>query len=160
MPNAFLSLNNSEYQELIDAVPLIAILIGGADGDFDEKEQEWAKKIVHIRSFAHDVDLKPIYQDLDPVFSEKMKSEINSLPSDLIERNKIISERLSRLNLIFPKLKTAIAARLYEGYIEFADQVAKSSGGFMRMLAVTEEESEWIGLPMLDPIFLISEEEE
>ncbi|MCC6816596.1 MAG: hypothetical protein IT267_09305 [Saprospiraceae bacterium] len=160
MSNVYLSLSNEEYQQIIDAVPLIAILVGGSDGNFDQHEKEWAKKIVHIRTFAHDIDLKPIYQELEPVFEKKLSEFIRTLPDNSSARNKIISSKLSGLNVILPKLKIKIASRIYEGYIDFAEQVAKASGGFLRMLAVSEEENEWIGLPMLDPIFNVDEDEE
>ncbi len=160
MHNPFRSITDDEYQIILDSIPLIAILIGASDGNFDKHEKEWAKKIVHIRSFAHDIDLKPIYKDLDPVFEEKLNLAYDELPKNLEERNKIIIKKLMRLNGIFPKLKLKIAAGIYEGFLDFAEQVAKASGGFMRMLAVSSEESEWIGLPMLDPIFYVDEEEE
>lgn len=160
MSNVYRSITNEEYQQIVDAIPLIAVLIGGADNNFDEKEKEWAKKIIHIRTFAHDMDLKPIYQELEPVFEEKIHQFIKDLPQDPPARNKIISEKLAKLNVILPKLKITIASRLYESYIDFAEQVAKASGGFLRMLTVSQEENEWIGLPMLDPIFYMDEEEE
>lgn len=160
MSNVYRSLTNEEYQQIVDAVPLIAILIGGCDNNFDDQEKEWAKKIVHIRTFAHDIDLKPIYQDLDPVFETKLAEFLHQLPDNPAERNKAITKTLSKLNFILPKLKITIAARIYEGYLDFAEQVAKASGGFLRMLAVSAEENEWIGLPMLDPIFSMDEEEE
>ncbi len=160
MSNVYRTLTNEEYQQIVDAIPLIAILIGGCDNNFDDQEKEWAKKIVHIRTFAHDIDLKPIYQDLNPVFETKLTDLLQQLPTHPDERNKVISKTLSKLNQILPKLKITIAARIYEGYVEFAEQVAKASGGFLRMLAVSAEENVWIGLPMLDPIFSIDEEEE
>ncbi|NOT36108.1 MAG: hypothetical protein HOP11_01885 [Saprospiraceae bacterium] len=159
MANVYRSISDEEYQQIVDAIPLIAILIGGADDNFDDHEKEWAKKIVHIRTFANDMELKPIYQDLEPVFEEKIHTFYKGLPSNPEERGKEISKRLSKLNSILPKLKISIASRIYESFIEFAEQVAKASGGFLRMLSVSAEESVWIGLPMLDPIFFMDEEE-
>ncbi|MEO6190196.1 MAG: hypothetical protein ABIO44_07340 [Saprospiraceae bacterium] len=160
MPNVFKAISDAEYQEILDAVPLIAILIGAADGNFDTLEKEWAKKIVHIRSFAHDIDLRPIYKDLDVDFESKLLEMFKNLPKDPNTRNIQISNSLSKLNQILPKLKLKIASGIYDGYLDFAEQVAKASGGFLRMLSVSAEESEWIGLPMIDPIFYVDEEEE
>ena len=160
MPNVYKTISDAEYQEILNAVPLIAILIGSSDGNFDSMEKDWAKKIVHIRSFAHDIDLKPIYKDLDVDFESKLLEIYKNLPKDPSTRNSAISESLSKLNQILPKLKLKIASGIYEGYIDFAEQVAKASGGFLRMLSVSAEESEWIGLPMIDPIFYVDEEEE
>lgn len=159
MSNVFRSINASEYQQILDSVPLIAILIGAADDHFDRVERDWAKKIVHIRTFAHDMDLKPIYQDLEPEFEKRLNAFCKELPKASAERNKEISSRLSGLNVIFPKLNPRIASGIYEGLLDYAEQIAKASGGFMRMLSVSQEENEWIGLPMLDPVFFEDEEE-
>jgi len=160
MPNVFRSISDEEFAQIVDAIPLIAILVGASDGHFNKIEKEWAKKIVHIRTFAHDIDLKPIYQDLDPVFEEKITRALNELPKNIEARNKIISDKLSKLNQILAKLHIRIASGIYEGYLDFAEQVAKASGGFLRMFSVSDEESEWLGLPMIDPIFYMEEEEE
>ena len=47
-------------------------------------------------------------------------------------------------------------------YIAYAEQIARASGGILRMLAVSKEECIFIGLPMIDPIFYndIEDEEE
>ena len=39
---------------MVDAVPLVTILIAGADGRIDTQELEWSKKLTEIRSYAHD----------------------------------------------------------------------------------------------------------
>lgn len=70
---AFKSLSDSEYNLLINSVPLVAVLIAGADGQIDPKEKEWANKIVKIRSFANTIDLKPLYQDLEEKFLQSWK---------------------------------------------------------------------------------------
>ena len=159
MPNVFRSISDSEYEQLLDAVPLVAILVGAADDNFDSVEKEWAKKIVHIRSFAYDAGLRPFYKDLDSVFESRLSEIWKSLPVKTADRNKIIVDRLSALNSVLPRLNPMIASALYEGLLDFAEQVARASGGFLRMLSVSYDESEWLGLPMLDPVFPLDEEE-
>ncbi|MBK7226839.1 MAG: hypothetical protein WAS56_01705 [Saprospiraceae bacterium] len=161
MPSGiFRSLTDGEYQQLIDAVPLIAILIAGADGNINLKEKEWSQKIVKIRSYSFEYELKPIYQELDKNYINKFESFLNSLPTDHIQRSEVISNKLSELNKILPKINIRNAAQLYNTYLSFAEEVAESCGGFLRMFAVSNEENLWLGLPMLDPIFYDDLEEE
>lgn len=49
MPSGiFRSLTDGEYQQLIDAVPLIAILIAGADGNINLKEKSGVRKLLRF----------------------------------------------------------------------------------------------------------------
>ncbi|MBK9272179.1 MAG: hypothetical protein IPM48_11345 [Saprospiraceae bacterium] len=150
---AFKILKPSEYQELVLAIPKIAILIAGADGQIDFKEKAWAEKIIGIRSFAYTHELKPIYQELKEQFGPLLSKMLEEYPNDHITRNKQISKELMILNGILPKLKLYVASQYYDSLIDFAEEVAKASGGFLRMGAVSTEENVWLGLPMLDPIF-------
>lgn len=158
--SVFKSLSSQELQLIIDAFPAIAVLISGADGTIDLTEKEWAEKIVKIRAYAHHFDLKPLFQQLEQDFRMKLDALIASLPKETEARNKVLSGELSKLNYILPKLPISVASQLYNSYISYAEQIAKSSSGFMRMMSVSQEESIWIGLPMLDPIFYDDNEEE
>ena len=42
----------------------------------------------------------------------------------------------------------------------YAEQIARASGGILRMMSVSKEESMFIGLPMIDPIFYEELDEE
>ncbi len=152
-PVAFKSLSDSEFEELILAIPKVAILIAGADGNIDLKEKAWAEKIVKIRSFSYTHELKPIYVNLTPRFGPLLDQLISEYPSDATKRNTLISKELSKLNPILAKLKLYLASQYYDTLLDFAEEVAKASGGFLRMMAISKEENAWIGLPMLDPIF-------
>ncbi len=156
----FKSLNEGEYRLLVEAIPLIAILISGADGDIDPKEKQWAEKISKIRSYAGHFDLKPYYKDVDLHFKSTYERLLKELPEDHESRSMQISKKLSLINDIFPKLSMRTASQLYQSYLSFAEQVAKAAGGFFRMMSVSKEESIWIGLPMIDPIFFDDFEEE
>jgi hypothetical protein len=161
MPSGiFRALTDKEYQLLSDTVPLIAILISGADGHIDLKEKEWSQKIVKIRSYAFDYDLKPIYQELEKNYAARFESFVSELPSDPDARCTKISQMLSELNKILPKINIRNASQLYNTYLSFAEEIARASGGFLRMLSISSEESMWIGLPMIDPIFYDDLEEE
>jgi len=45
LENTFEGLNAEESELIIDAVPLVTILIAGADGNIDPEETAWSKKI-------------------------------------------------------------------------------------------------------------------
>ncbi|MBK6546646.1 MAG: hypothetical protein IPO78_08350 [Saprospiraceae bacterium] len=162
MLKAFKDLKPEEYQLLIDAVPMIAILIAGADNDIDLKERQWAEKIVKIRSYSNQFDLKPLYKEVDEQFSMLFDKMIEELPKDADNRSRILSSKLAGLNDVFLKLNMRTSNQLYTSYIAYAEQIARASGGILRMLAVSKEECIFIGLPMIDPIFYndIEEEEE
>ncbi|MBK6823994.1 MAG: hypothetical protein IPG87_13785 [Saprospiraceae bacterium] len=156
---AFKSLSDSEYNLLINSVPLVAVLIAGADGQIDPKEQEWANKIVKIRSFANTIDLKPLYQDLEEKFPSVLEETIQRLPSDADSRNILITKELSQLNPILAKLNIQLASQIYDSLLSYAEHIAKASGGFLRMMAINQDENIYIGLPMLDPIFFDDSDE-
>ncbi|MBP8726580.1 MAG: hypothetical protein KBF37_01050 [Saprospiraceae bacterium] len=159
----FKDLSAEEYQQLVDAVPMIALLIAGADDHVDLKEHTWAEKIVKIRSYHNAFDLKAYYKDVDSQFSGLFERLIAEMPTDANVRCEELSRRLSGINAIMKKLPMRTSSQLYNSFLSYADQIARSSGGFLRMMAVSREEVAWVGLPMIDPIFfdeLEDEEEE
>ncbi|HRG31739.1 MAG: hypothetical protein JNK69_12790 [Saprospiraceae bacterium] len=156
---AFRSLSDNEYNLLINSVPLVAVLIAGADGQIDLKEKEWANKIVKIRSFANTIDLKPLYQELELNFSSLLESTIQRFPQNTEKRNQLISKELSQLNPILAKLNIQLASQIYDSLLSYAEHIAKASGGFLRMMSVNSDENIYIGLPMLDPIFFDDSDE-
>lgn len=160
MISAFKALKAEEYQTLIEAIPLIAILIAGADNDIDLNEKTWAEKIVKIRSYSNHFDLKPYYKDVDSQYSELFEKFLGSLSKDADSRSREISKKLVAINDIFIKLNMRTASQLYSSFIAYAEQIARASGGILRMMSVSKEESMYIGLPMIDPIFYEELDEE
>ena len=61
---------------------------------------------------------------------------------------------------LLAKLPLRLAAQMYSSYLSLAEHVAKASGGILGMMAVNVDENEWVGLPMLDPVFYDEYEEE
>ncbi len=161
MISAFNGLKKEEYQLLIEAIPLIAILIAGADNDIDLNEKRWAEKIIKIRSYSNHFDLKPYYKDVDEQFKELFDKLLLELPKNADARSREISKKLAAVNGVFAKISMRTANQLYTSYIAYAEQIARASGGILKMLTVSKEESMWVGLPMIDPIFFdeIDEEE-
>ncbi|MBK8053674.1 MAG: hypothetical protein IPK35_10495 [Saprospiraceae bacterium] len=160
MTDQFKKLSKHEWELLVEAIPLIGILIAGADGEIDEEEMDWSKKITHIRSYKMKGSVKSYYEEVDRDFETKLMHYSEVLPSGVEERTEIISEKLRHLNPILAKLDSDLSYKLYKGFLSFADHVAKASGGVMGFFAVNKEEAKLLTLPMLNPIYFDGTEEE
>lgn len=152
MPKELDILTTEEKQILIDAVPYVAILVAGADGEIDPKEIESSGKIAKIRSFSYEEDLRPFYKLVGDTFEERFFALLNELPSEVEPRKQAISEKLSELNAILPKLDHFYARLYYNSLKSFADHVAHASGGVMGWLSVGFEEYKVVDLPMIEPV--------
>lgn len=150
----FDGLNDSDQQLLTDAIPLITTLIAGADGDIDTKEKEWAAKIMEIRGYKHPTALKEYYQHVGETFAKRLDDIIASMPSDMAQRNQMISDELAQLNEVFPKMEQLHSALLYKSFTSFAEHVAKASGGFLGFAAISREEARFVDLPMVNAVEL------
>ena len=158
MIEQFKKLEQSEINHLLDAIPLITILVAGADGHIEIKETDWAKKIASIRSYASDLLLRDYYKSVDEVFDTRMSEYIQVLSNDVHERTKEIADRLTKLNDILPKIDQTYAAYLYKSFVSFAEHIAKAAGGFLSFFSISAEEKKLIKLGMLNPIEMPEEE--
>lgn len=149
MNRFFEALSEDEYARLKEAIPLITILIAGADGNIDQKETSWAKKITKVRTYSTNEVFHEYYEEIGLDFSEKLEGLIISLPEDVQARQTQISEKLENINPILEKLDPRIAANLYDDFRSFAKHVARASGGFLKFFAMTAAEARWAKLPML-----------
>ncbi|MBK8628203.1 MAG: hypothetical protein IPN86_22390 [Saprospiraceae bacterium] len=156
----FSNLNEDETKQLLDALPLITVLIAGADGNFEKDEMDWAEKVTHIRSYKLKGEFKTFYEEVDNNFLEKVQYFMDAMPEGVTERTEMIDQRLKALNPILAKLDPAIGSKLYAGFVSFAEHIAKASGGVMGFFSINHAESKLIGLPMLDPIIYEGDEEE
>jgi hypothetical protein len=145
-------LSGEEKQLLYDALPLVALLIGGADGEIDVNEKEWSKKITHIRTYTHRNSFREFFEELDKNFGEKLESFIDEFPSEVKPRIEAISERLRGLNPILRKINPLFARDFVDELKSFAHHIARASGGFFRVGSISKEESELLELPMIDPV--------
>jgi len=152
MINQFHTLSQEEKDLMVDSTALITVLIAGADGDIDNEEKEWAAKLTKIRSYNTPEEWQEYYKLVGENYAAKLDALIASLPNDTDARNTVISERLTKMNDILPKLGPVHAYSFYQGMLTFAEHVAKASGGFLRMGAISRDEKKWIGLPMITPI--------
>lgn len=152
MPTFFEKLNKEDQDKLIDAIPQITILIAGAEGGINRKETEWANKLTAIRAYAHYDQLHSYYQNVGLHFQEKIDHLLDTLPTDVSIRTRILSDYLSELNPILKKLAIEDGAMMYKSFTSFAKHVARAAGGFLGFGSISSAESKLINLPMLTPI--------
>lgn len=160
MSTYFNNLNDDERAHLKEALPLIAVLIAGADGKFSEDELEWAKKIAHIRSYNLKGDLKAFYKEAEEDIIAKIHQYIEELPGGAHQRNDIIAEKLSALNPILEKIEQPVRYKLYKGFLTYAEHIAKASGGVLGFFGINAEEAKVVKLPMIHPVEYDDSEEE
>lgn len=154
MIKEFTGLSEIEVQLMYDAVPLVTVLIAGADGNIDDDEKEWAKKLTKIRSYSYHESLKEYYKNIGENYQIKVDSMISHFSDEVNARNEAISAELAKLNDILSKLDPEFAQRFHKSLTTFALHVAKASGGFFRIGSISNEEKALIDLPMINPIVL------
>jgi hypothetical protein len=148
----FEQLSTDEFSDLLLAPVQIVALIGASDGHFDEMEEYWAAKLVQAKTIGKAEFLRPYWSLVHFDFREKVDEMLSKLPDNVQFRNQMLSESLSKLNDILPKLEANVAGHLYKGFLDLAEETAVASGGFMRLGAVNNSERAYIDLPMLKPL--------
>ena len=160
MSDQFKALNESEFSQLKEAVVLITVLIAGADGKIEREELAWAEKVVDIRSYHQKGILKAFYENIDLTFADDLKKQIGLLPSNVVERNEIITKELTKINEILAKLDPKLGAGLHKSFLSLAQHVAKASGGVMGFFTINSAEAKVLNLNMISPIEYDNSEEE
>lgn len=160
MIEGFQNLTNAEIDTLVEAPVLVVVLVGAADDKLDREERTWSERLLRSRTYNKPKELNEFYRVVVENFWEKVQGEIARLPDEVEIRNKNLRERLARLNPILAKLDLELAADLYKGFAGLAEETAKASGGFLRIGAISREESKWVDLPMLTPIIAPKKEED
>jgi len=156
----FDNLTEEESTKMLNAIPLITILIAGADEKIDYNEKKWAAKLANIRTYSNPNELHDYYSHIGSNFSDQLNKFIDELPTNTATRQQNISKLLAELNSIFPKLDPHFGAKLYDSCVSFAQHVANASGGFLGFGRVSKAESEWMTLPMIEPVVAPEEKEE
>lgn len=151
MINKFDQLSSADQLKLIDALPLITLLVAGSDGKIDKKEKEDAAKLTHVRSFAKPDALSNYYKNAHEHFESRMQILMGTLPDDLEESRLHIIERLKDLNSIFHQINPIVADQLHESFQSFARHIARSSGGIFGIFSISSNEEEIIKLDMIQP---------
>ena len=159
MLNNLTSLSEDERQELYDAIPVITLLIAGADGEFSPAELMDSEKLTKIRSFSGGELMQAYYDKVGEDYHERLQRWLKVVPKDVASRTEELSARLEKLNPILAKLEPKIAAKFYHSFTSFAKHVARASGGIFGFLGVSRKESLLIDLPMITPIVVEEDEE-
>jgi hypothetical protein len=152
MLEKFNNITKDELRDLLDAIPLITLLIASSDGKIDTKETDWGKKIARIRSYNYDAELKAYYMQVGKDFTERINFFSSELPKDVNERTEAISNKLAHLNPILAKIDEDLALDLYTSFRSFAKHVAKATGGFLGFAKMGPKESALVELNMIHPV--------
>lgn len=158
MLNNLNQLNEEELQELYDAIPVITLLIAGADGKIEGEELAQSEKITKIRGYSGGEVMQAFYDKVGEDYNDRLNRWLKVIPKDTTERNNHLSARLEKLNPILAKLDQAWGATMYKSLTSFAKHVAKASGGFLGIGSINKDEAALIDLPMLTPIEMPEEE--
>ncbi len=140
----------AQEQDLINQAPiLVATLISGADGNFDQFEIAKAVKIIHIKSYAETKNVRGVYKDIDTNSEELIETLIAALPAETFERTNLLVSRLEGLNEIFPKLDQHFAVDLYKSLRELAYYVSHAHDGSLGIGFHNEQEAHLAHLDFL-----------
>ena len=146
---AFDKLSDPEIEAMLRAPLIACILIAGADGHVDRKEIRKAIRHTQKSAARAKTSLVEYFQLVEVDFEDKLKILLQSLPVDVVDRNRLIVDELTTLNSILPKLKNTFATEFYTKMRDLAHQVASSSGGVLGINKVGDEEAQYVELPML-----------
>lgn len=154
MLEGFQHLNGADIEALVQAPALITILVGGADGELDHQELVWTERLLRTRTYSKPNLINDYYRVVAEGFRQKIERLLAELPVETETRNLQIAEKLGALNPILAQLEIHLAASLYKSFVSLAQETAKSSGGFLRIGAISAAEYQWVKLPMLTPVLL------
>ncbi len=152
MLKEFKNLTPAEQQLMFDAIPLITILVAGADDDIDEVELAEAQRLADIRSFNATGQTNAYYEAIDGNLTQRIQELLKELPNALAPRQEAIVTKLSGLNDIFAHMDEPFGYLYFKSFRSFAKHVAESHGGFMRFMTVGPQEAEVVDLPMIHEV--------
>lgn len=145
----FQSLDDSEIELALKAPILVCILIAGADGTIDRKEIKEAIAVTKKQRSSNNA-LAVYFKVMAEDFEDKVKIVLQGYPYDAAQRNPVIIEELSRLNMLWQRLDRSFSVPFYEMLLLLAEKVASSSGGLLGMRTVDAEEAKYLSLPMIN----------
>lgn len=143
------NLKNEEKEIILNSPMYVSLLIAGADGDINVAEKQRIIELIHTKTFSEKYELRELYKSLDHDSETELRKLIASLPEERLARTEILTELLSRLNHIMPKLEHRFQVELYKSLRQFAYYIAKADGGFWGLGGVTLAEENLLQLPMI-----------
>ncbi|HYV53212.1 MAG TPA: hypothetical protein VE933_01385 [Chitinophagaceae bacterium] len=146
-------LSQGEQEFMYKAPILVAILIAGADGEIDRNEIEEGIAQAKKKQKMASPEMMELFREISEDFEDKLKIVLQSYPVEVSQRNALIVDELSQLNMVFPKLDRDFSIQYYQSICDLAMKVAKSSGGLLGMHSVGSAEARYVKLPMIkDPV--------
>jgi hypothetical protein len=149
--NIFPSHLTADEKETLFNMPIyVTLLIAGADNKIDNAEISEAIELARLNKTFSRQELTDYYNIASEDFPEKLKSVMEDLPQSNEARTKYLIGELTKLNDILPRLDRRFAIDFYESAKALAKKIAKSSGGILGYWTIGYEESQLIGLDMID----------
>lgn len=142
-------LTEDERELVLMAPALVAVLISGADGDFDPAELNQAITAVHYRADHGEQLLKEYYHVIDKKFESVLYHVVQKYDGNKDERALKIIGKLEQLNVILPKVDRRFARILLDDLRSLAKSVATAAGGFLGYARISYAESHLIDLKMI-----------
>lgn len=146
----FNQLSEEEKNLLYSTPALVTYLIGGADDNFDTKEEVQSSHLVRIRTADGDPLLFDFYKHIEVSYFDQLDAIVKKyekLPVE--ERTAALVAELTRLNDILPKIDGLYARALLKSLRSLAKVVAEASGGVLGFLEISYEEEHLMGLNMI-----------
>ena len=130
-----------EEQEILFLTPVkAAILIGGADEDFDKIERRVAKELTHVKSYTSKGELKKFYSVVANRFLKDLNELMDTYPQTAEKRSQLIMEELANTRAILDKLEGKFQIRFVKTILEISRYVAEASGGILGLLSINQQE--------------------
>ncbi|GIV35747.1 MAG: hypothetical protein KatS3mg032_0126 [Cyclobacteriaceae bacterium] len=141
---------SEEERGLVYTAPLlVSILIAGADGSVDKKEIKKGLQAAERKSRSASPPVAALFKEVSTDFEDKLKLLMHEYPHESVQRNPLIAENLSKLNVVLRKLDQSFSVEFYKSLLLLAESIAKASGGFFGLQKVSGEEKKYVSLPML-----------
>ncbi len=143
------NLSEKEQNVVINAPVWVTLLIACADNDLNRDEIKKAANVIHVRSLTEDSEIRNLYKEISEEFEHLVQIEINNLPLLGEDRITQLSDNLSQLNDIYPKLESTYATQFHKSLLKLASLVAQADGGLFGIGSISYKEAQYIKLPMI-----------
>lgn len=146
----FDQLTPEERNLLYTSPALVTYLIGGADGNFDTKEEVQSSHFIRIHAADGDPILFDFYKHVEITYFDVLDAVVKQYEDAPVKErtDKIVAE-LEKLNTILPKVDNLYARVFIKSLRSLAKVVAEVSGGVLGFLEVGYEEERLMGLEMI-----------
>src|SRR5688500_14947148 len=114
------NLSKEEKDLLVKAPALIALLVGGADDNLDQKERDASEKLIRYKKISGHQDLIPYFEEVHQNFETNLNQLQQTYPGAASERNPIIASELEKLNPILARIDRELAGILVKNLKKYA----------------------------------------